>query len=134
GYSPRVASSLVRLHYCPPAAPVLQSPDSATPAAGSHRVRRHALEILMKTWLTMCALVALPALVATPAAAQQPAAATIRGRVLDPQHRGVAAQITVTQTRTGLEHQTFADAAGYFALISLPPDAVDLTVTAAGFA
>jgi len=91
----------------------------------------------MKTWLTMCALmglVALTALVASPAAAQQPAAATIRGRVLDPQHRGVAAQITVTQSRTGLERQTVADAAGYFALTSVPPDAVDLTVTAAGFA
>jgi hypothetical protein len=70
-----------------------------------------------------------------PLAAQQPGAvAGIRGRVIDPQRRGVEARVQVIQVSTGLERETRSDAAGYFAVTSIPPGDVDLIVTAPGFA
>jgi hypothetical protein len=69
------------------------------------------------------------------AAGQQPGAvATLRGRVLDPQRRGVAAQVRVVQVRTGLARETQSDTAGRFAVTSIPPGEVDLVVSAPGFA
>ncbi|MEO8256285.1 MAG: TonB-dependent receptor [Acidobacteriota bacterium] len=83
----------------------------------------------MKWFLTVFLL----ACAAIPAAAQQPASATIRGRVLDPQGRGVIARVRVVQARTGLLRETQSDADGHFALTSIPPDQVDVVVSAAGF-
>ncbi len=69
------------------------------------------------------------------AAGQQPGAvATLRGRVLDPQRQGVAAQIRVVQVSTGLARETQSDTAGHFAVTSIPPGDVDLIVSAPGFA
>src|SRR5689334_3675567 len=66
--------------------------------------------------------------------AQQPAAsAAVRGRILDPQKRGVAAHVLVTYPRTGLTRETQADAAGRFSLPALAPGDVDLVITAPGF-
>jgi outer membrane receptor protein involved in Fe transport len=65
---------------------------------------------------------------------QQPGTAAIRGRVLDPQHQGVAATVRVVQSRTGIERTTQADPTGRFALTNLAPGPVELTVTATGFA
>jgi hypothetical protein len=65
--------------------------------------------------------------------AQQPAS-TVRGQVFDPQHRGVSARIQAVQPRTGVRRETRSDAAGHFVLSNLPPDLIDLIVTADGFA
>ena len=70
-----------------------------------------------------------------PVAAQQPGAvASIRGRVIDPQGRGVPATIRVVQLSNGLTRESRADADGFFAIASLPPGTIDLIVSAAGFA
>jgi hypothetical protein len=70
-----------------------------------------------------------------PAAGQQPgAAATIRGRVIDPQGRGVEAAIEVVQISSGLTRETRSDAAGHFAIANVPPGDVELIVAAPGFA
>jgi outer membrane receptor protein involved in Fe transport len=72
---------------------------------------------------------------AVAAAGQQPGAvATLRGRVVDPQRRGVEAQVRVVQVSTGLARETQSDMAGYFAVTSISPGDVDLIVTAQGFA
>ena len=87
------------------------------------RVRFQACAV----WLLVC--------LAVPVAAQQPgASATLRGRVLDPQRRGVEAQVRVVQVSTGLERDTRSDATGYFVLASIPPGDIDLVVSAQGFA
>jgi outer membrane receptor protein involved in Fe transport len=81
--------------------------------------------------------IALGCLVLAPVAAagQQPGAvATLRGRVLDPQRRGVEARVRVVQTSTGLARETQSDSAGRFAVTNLPPGDVDLLVSAPGFA
>ena len=67
------------------------------------------------------------------ARAQQPAS-TIRGQVFDPQQRGVSARIQAVQPRIGLRRETRSDAAGYFVFSNIPPDLIDLIVTADGFA
>lgn len=73
--------------------------------------------------------------IVVPVAAQQPGAvAGIRGRVIDPQRRGVEARVQVIQVSTGLERETRSDPAGYFAVTSIPPGDIDLVVTAQGFA
>jgi outer membrane receptor protein involved in Fe transport len=78
-------------------------------------------------WLLLAPVVA--------AAGQQPGAvATLRGRVLDPQRRGVEAQVRLVQLSTGLARETQSDAAGRFAVTSIPPGDVDLVVSAPGFA
>ena len=88
----------------------------------------------MTVRLQMCLAWVLLGIV-TPVAAQQPGAvAGIRGRVIDPQRQGVEARLRVVQVSTGLERETRADAAGYFAVTSLPPGDIDLIVTAPGFA
>ena len=88
----------------------------------------------MKMRTTVC-LVLLLAALAVPAAAQQPGAvATLRGRVLDPQRRGVEASVRVVQVSTGLARETRSDADGYFAVTSIPPGDIDLVVSAQGFA
>lgn len=72
---------------------------------------------------------------AASAAAQQPGAvAGIRGRVLDPQRRGVEARVQVLQVSTGLERETRADAEGYFAVANIPPGEIELVISAPGFA
>jgi hypothetical protein len=79
--------------------------------------------------------IAVVALITSPAAAQQPgASAALRGRVLDPQKRGVTAQVRIVDQRTGLTRETEADPAGNFALTNIPPGDIDLTVSAQGFA
>ena len=70
----------------------------------------------------------------SPARAQQPASSAIRGHVLDAQHRGVTAHIEAVQPRIGLRRATESDAAGHFVLSNIPPEAIDLIVTARGFA
>jgi Carboxypeptidase regulatory-like domain/TonB dependent receptor-like, beta-barrel len=73
--------------------------------------------------------------VAGPVVAQQPgASAALRGRVLDPQKRGVSARVQVIYPRTGLTRETQADPAGHFALPAIAPGDVDLVVSAPGFA
>jgi hypothetical protein len=65
---------------------------------------------------------------------QQPGpVATLRGRVLDPQRRGVAAQVRLVQLSTGLARETQSDAAGRFAVTNIPPGDIDLIVSAPGF-
>ena len=77
----------------------------------------------------------LAALATASAAAQQPgAAASIRGRVLDPQRRGVQATIQVVQVNTGLSRDSRSDADGHFAVANIPPGTIDVIVSAAGFA
>jgi hypothetical protein len=72
---------------------------------------------------------------AAPAAGQQPGAvATIRGRVVDSQQRGVVATVRVVQVSTGLTRETRSDAGGHFAVPSIPPGDVELIVSAPGFA
>ena len=73
-------------------------------------------------------------LFSAPVAAQQPAAAAVRGRVVDPQKQGIAANVQLLQTRTGVRRDTQADPAGHFALTNVPPGPVTLIVTASGFA
>ncbi len=81
-------------------------------------------------WLA-CVFVCL----AIPLSAQQPGAtATLRGRVVDPQGRGVAAQVRVVSSATGLERETQSDASGHFSVGSIPPSDSDLIVSAQGFA
>lgn len=78
--------------------------------------------------------VACIAVFAAPLRAQQPgAAAALRGRVLDPQKRGVAARVQIVYPRTGLTRETQADASGRFSLPALSPGDVDLLITAPGF-
>ncbi len=68
-------------------------------------------------------------------AAQQPgASAALRGRVLDPQKRGVPARVQVFDTHTGLTRETQADASGNFAVSNIAPGDVDVVVSAQGFA
>src|SRR5690349_1396004 len=62
--------------------------------------------------------------VAGAARAQQPAVSTIRGDVLDPQHRGVVARVQAVQPRTGLTRETQSDPGGHFLITNLPPDIV----------
>jgi Carboxypeptidase regulatory-like domain len=71
---------------------------------------------------------------ASPVRAQQPASSAIRGQVLDAQHRGVAAHIEAVQPRIGLRRAIDADPAGHFVISNIPPEALDLIVTASGFA
>lgn len=75
----------------------------------------------------------LLAVATVPAAAQQPGSATVRGRVLDPQRQGVAAVIQLVQARTGLVRETKANDAGFFTIASVPPGAIELSVSASGF-
>ena len=80
-------------------------------------------------------LFVLLVLIATPLSAQQPGAeATIRGRVLDPQQRGVFATVHVIQAHTGLRRETSSAADGRFAISNLAPGSVDLIVASQGFA
>jgi hypothetical protein len=60
------------------------------------------------------------------------AVATLRGRVLDPQARGVIARVRVVQVSTGLERETQSDAAGHFAVTSIPPGDIDVIGARAG--
>jgi len=88
----------------------------------------------MRIGLVVCLGLLVCGLVA-PVAAQQPGAdASIRGRVIDPQGRGVQATIRVVQLGNGLTRESQADAQGFFAIASLPPGTIELIVSAAGFA
>lgn len=58
----------------------------------------------------------------------------IRGRVLDPQGKGVDAVVRVVQPSTALARDTRADGRGNFAVTGLPPGTLDVVVEAAGFA
>ena len=83
----------------------------------------------------VCLLLALVFGMAGPATGQSLGAdATLRGRVLDPQARGVVARVRVVQVNTGLERETQSDAQGHFAVTSIPPGAIDIIVSAKGFA
>ena len=69
------------------------------------------------------------------ASAQQPGTvASIRGRVLDPQRRGVEAKVEVIQVSTGLTRETRSDTDGHFAVTNILPGEIDLIVQAQGFA
>ena len=85
--------------------------------------------------LRVCVGVMVLAGVAATAVAQQAGSvASIRGRVVDPQRRGVEATIQVVPAATGLARQTTSDADGHFAVPNIPPGVVDVVVTARGFA
>ena len=85
-------------------------------------VRRQVSLVCLLVWLV------------SPLAAQQPgAAATLRGRVLDPQRRGVEARVRVVQISTGLERETRSNSSGHFAVANIPPSDIDLIVAAQGF-
>jgi len=79
-------------------------------------------------------LILVLAIAAPVAGRQLGVVATLRGRVVDPQGRGVVARVQVVQVSTGLERQTQSDAAGNFALASIPPGDCDVIVSAPGFA
>ena len=66
-------------------------------------------------------------------AQQSTATATIRGRVLDAQGRGVVARVRIVQISTGLERATGSDPAGNFGVFNIPPGDVDVIVSAPGF-
>jgi hypothetical protein len=84
--------------------------------------------------VTRVFLAAILLATAAPLRAQQPgASATLRGRVLDPQKRGVAARVQVLYPRTGVTRDTHADASGRFALPALAPGDVDILISAQGF-
>ena len=88
------------------------------------------MSVKLGVWLA-CVFMCL----AIPLAAQQPgAAATLRGRVVDPQGRGVAARVRVVSAATGLERETRSDASGRFAVANIPPSDNDVIVSAQGFA
>ena len=89
----------------------------------------------MKFTRRVCVLWMLLIATAAPVAARQlGAVAALRGRVVDPQARGVVARVQVVQVSTGLKRETQSDAAGYFALASIPPGDIDVVVSAPGFA
>ena len=75
----------------------------------------------MRVRLGLCLGLFLLSLAASAAAQQPGAAASIRGRVIDPQRRGVQATIRVVQLGNGLTRESVTDAEGYFAITSLPP-------------
>ena len=87
------------------------------------------MPVRVRAWFVCLLLCA-----AVPLAAQQPGAATLRGRVLDAQGRGIAGSVRIVHANTGLDRETRADAAGVFALTSIPPGDVDVIVSATGFA
>src|SRR5260370_29086803 len=59
---------------------------------------------------------------------------SIVGTVTDPTGAVVSkANVTVTNTSTGLSRQTSADDAGYYSIPNLPQGTYDLAVSAAGF-
>jgi outer membrane receptor protein involved in Fe transport len=90
------------------------------------------IQLTLRLHVSLVWLLLAPVVVA---AGQQPGAvATLRGRVLDPQRRGVEAQVRVIQVSTGLARDTRSDTAGYFAVTNIPPGDVDLVVSAQGFA
>src|SRR5690349_8515750 len=83
----------------------------------------------------LAAAAAALVLVQATAAFGQAATATVRGRVDDAQGRPVAsATVTVTAPDTGLTRTVPTAGDGTFAIASLPPAAIDVTVSASGFA
>ena len=83
----------------------------------------------------VCLFWVLVTAMAAPATGRQVGAvATLRGRVLDPQARGVIARVQAVQVSTGLQRETQSDAAGHFALSNIPPGEIDVIVSAPGFA
>jgi hypothetical protein len=93
------------------------------------------VEVCVSFRFRACLLWALLISLAAPAAARQlGTVATLRGRVSDPQGRGVVARVKVVQVRTGLERETQSDAAGNFALTNIPPGDIDIIASAQGFA
>ena len=86
----------------------------------------------MRVRLGLCLGLFLLSLAASATAQQPGAAASIRGRAIDPQRRGVQATIRVVQLGNGLTRESVTDAEGYFAITSLPPGTIDLVVSAAG--
>jgi hypothetical protein len=79
-------------------------------------------------------LIACLVFAAAPSTGQQPgSAAALRGRVVDPQKRGVPARVQVIYPRTTLIRDTQADASGRFSLPALSPGDVDVLITAPGF-
>jgi hypothetical protein len=80
-------------------------------------------------------LVCIALFLAEPVAAQQPGAtATLRGRVLDPQRRGVEAVVRVVHVNSALDRETRSDSSGNFAMSNITPGEVEVIVTAPGFA
>jgi outer membrane receptor protein involved in Fe transport len=84
---------------------------------------------------TSLSIVGILACLTLPAAAQQPGAvASLRGRVVDSQRRGVEARVQLLQISTGLARETRSDPSGYFAISNIPPGDIDVIVSAQGFA
>ena len=91
----------------------------------------------MKEWgskvLLGCVLFLLPMLVSAPLTAQE-VTASIRGVVLDPSGAVVpSAEVTATQTDTGLMRTAVSDARGTYVLVLLPIGHYRLTASAKGF-
>jgi hypothetical protein len=80
------------------------------------------------------AVIALAALTQPPMFGQAVNFAQIQGRITDPSGAVIAgAQITATQTATGLVRSTISNAEGKYALPSLPVGPYQLKITAPGF-
>jgi hypothetical protein len=84
----------------------------------------------------VCAVLMVLYASAGSAAAQQAATgATLRGQVGDARGLGVpGARVVVTQVATGVERESATDREGHFVVPALVPGAVDVVVTASGFA
>src|SRR5690349_21321022 len=61
--------------------------------------------------------------------------ATLRGRIVDPQGKAVpAATVTVSREDKAFSRSVTTEPDGTFVIANIPPSAVDVVVTAAGFA
>src|SRR5438105_2076787 len=92
------------------------------------------MEARMRVWQRVCLAIFLVSLAGSASAQQPGAASSLRGRVLDPQRRGVMARVQLVQVSTGLQRATQSDEAGNFDVVSIPPGDVDVIVSASGFA
>jgi len=87
----------------------------------------------MSKVVSSCFFLLLPALMCSPLAAQE-VTASIRGVVLDPSGAGIpAAEVTATQSETGLVRTVRSDRTGAYVLPLLPVGHYQLEVTAKGF-
>jgi hypothetical protein len=79
------------------------------------------------------AILVVASLISTPARAQV-AGATLSGTVTDPAQAAIAnAQVTITNTATGVSRQVQTDSAGFYSAPNLLPGPYEVTVSAAGF-
>jgi outer membrane receptor protein involved in Fe transport len=104
------------------------------------RVSRNFLLLLrsspkMRTTATAAAALLLVCLLSITSVAQQPTTATLTGIVTDPNGAVIAgAQVTATQTATGLQRHATTNDTGLYVLTNLPPGEYEVKVQSSGFA